>query len=93
MSSPFLCVFGDDCVILYNEQMMLHVMLQTFETKRGASLGCRARILTRFIYDFSFSFSYFGTCIIYMVFMDLYFEFVSAYINFKFPALLGIIKS
>ena len=73
--------------------MMLYVMLQMFETERRASLGCRARILTLFIYDFSFSLSYFGTCINYMVFMDLYFGFVSAYTNLKFPALLGIIKS
>jgi len=34
--------------------MMLQVMLQMFEVERGASLGCRARIFTLLIYDFSF---------------------------------------
>jgi len=50
---------------------MLQVMLLTLEIERGASLGCRARILTLFIYNFSFPSVILGTCITFMVFMDL----------------------
>jgi len=51
--------------------MMLQVMLMTLEMERGASLGCRARILTLIIYDFSFHSVILRTCITFMVFMDL----------------------
>jgi len=46
---------------------MLQVMLLTLETEREASLGCRARILTLFIYDFSFPLVFLRTCITFMV--------------------------
>jgi len=50
---------------------MLQVMLLTLETGRGASLGCRARILTLLIYNFSFPSVVLRTCMTFMVFMDL----------------------
>jgi len=60
MSSPFLCVFGDDHVFFTWEQMMLQVMLLTLETKRGASLGCRARDFYYVLFYFCIGF--FGNC-------------------------------